>query len=141
MLLRVYSSTWKPNCDAYSSALFYLFLSFNHSYSSAVTLPLFGNSNLIVFSVSDNFPFNSKRGLPSNSWTDNLVDFSWTGSDSVCDHLRDVPSDSIFNMSISAALKLLNDISLMVFVYPSSKVFFQVLFISMIFRYLCCTLT
>ena len=134
MLFRVYSSTWKPNCDGYSSALFYLFLSSNHSYSSAVALP-------VVFSVSDNFPFNSKRGLPSNSWTDNWIDFSWTGSDSVYDHLRDVPSYNIFNMSISAALKLLNDISLMVFVYPSSKVFFQVLFISMIFRYLCCTLT
>ena len=134
MLFRAYSSTWKPNCDGYSSALFYLFLSSNHSYSSAVALP-------VVFSVSDNFPFNSKRGLPSNSWNDNWIDFSWTGSDSVYNHLRDVPSYNIFNMSISAALKLLNDISLMVFVYPSSKVFFQVLFISMIFRYLCCTLT
>ena len=46
----------------YSPALFELFISAVHSYCSAVTLSPLRNSNLIVFSVSVDFPFKSKGG-------------------------------------------------------------------------------
>ena len=61
-------------------------------------LPL-GNSDHVV-SVSINFPSNSQQDAPVHRVA---FDYSCADWDGLCDHLRDVPWEDIFNLGASAA--------------------------------------
>ena len=53
--------TWIADCDSHSPALFDFFLSSDASICSTTAFPPLGNSDHVVFSVSIDFPINSKR--------------------------------------------------------------------------------
>ena len=53
--------TWIADCDSHSPALFDFFLSSDASICSTTAFPPLGNSDHGVFSVSIDFPINSKR--------------------------------------------------------------------------------
>ena len=82
----------------------YLFLlisiSSDTSVCSTVAFPPLGNSDHVVVSVSIDFPSNSKRDAQFHHIG---FDYSHTDWDGLCDHLRDVPWEDIFNLSASAA--------------------------------------
>ena len=63
------------------------------------SLPM-GNSDHVVVSVSIDFPSNSQRNTPFHGITYDCSHADW---DSLCDHLRDVPWEDIFQFSASAA--------------------------------------
>ena len=52
--------TWIADCDSHSPALFDFFLSSDASICSTTAFPPLGNSDHVVFSVSIDFPINSK---------------------------------------------------------------------------------
>ena len=58
------------------------------------------NSDHVVFSVSIDFPINSKQDTPFHRVAD---DYSCADWDDCCDHLTDVPWEDIFKFSASAA--------------------------------------
>ena len=89
-----------PACDSHSPALLDLF---NSSYAiicSTVAFPPFGNSDLVVFSVSIDFPSYSQRDAPFHHI---IYDYSRADWDGLRDHLRDVPLEDIFKLSASVA--------------------------------------
>ena len=59
-----------------------------------------GNCDHVVVSVFIDFPTNSKRDAPFHSIA---YDYSGADWDSLPDHLRDVPWEDIFKLSVSAA--------------------------------------
>ena len=61
-------------------------------------LPL-GNSDHAVVSVSIDFPLNSKRDALFHHIA---YDYSRTDWDGLCNHLRDVPQEDIFKLSVSS---------------------------------------
>ena len=65
-----------------------------------MAFPPLGNSDHVVFSVSIDFPSNSKRDAPFHS---RGYDYSCADWDGLRDHLRDVPWEDIFDLSASAA--------------------------------------
>ena len=92
--------TWIPDCDSHSPALLDLFISFDTSICSTMAFPPLGNSDHVVISVSIDFPINSKQ----NTLFHHLAyDYSRADWDGLCDHLRDVPWEDIFKLSVSAA--------------------------------------
>ena len=58
-------------------------------------LPL-GNSDHVVVSASIDFPLNSQWDAPFHHIA---YDYSCANWDGLCDHLRDVPWEDIFNIS------------------------------------------
>ena len=92
--------TWIPDCDSHSPALLDGFLSSDASICSTMAFPPLGNSDHVFVSVSLDFPVNSKQDTPFHFIA---YDYSCTDLDDLCDHLRDVPWDSIFKLSASAA--------------------------------------
>ena len=83
-----------PDCDSPSPALLDLFLSSDASICSTMAFPPLGNSDHVVVSVSIDFPTNSQQDAPFHRIA---YDYSHADWDGLCDHLRDVPWDDIFN--------------------------------------------
>ena len=77
-----------------------LFLSSSPSTSSTITFPPLGYSDHAVVSVSIDFPINSKYDVPFHGIVN---DYSCVDCDSLCDNLRDVPWQCIFQLSASTA--------------------------------------
>ena len=65
-----------------------------------MTFPSLENSDYIVFSVSIDFPINSKQDIPFHGVAYDYSRADWNG---LLDHLRDVPWEDIFKLSASAA--------------------------------------
>ena len=92
--------TWIPGCDSHSPATLDLFISSDANICSTMTFPPLGNSDHIVVSVSIDFPSNSQRDAPFHRIA---YDYSRANWDGLCDHLRDVPWEDIFQLKVSAA--------------------------------------
>ena len=58
-----------------------------------------GNSDHVVVSVSCDFPSNPQHDAPFHRIA---YDYSHADWDGLCDHLRDVPWEDIFKLSVSA---------------------------------------
>ena len=82
-----------PDCGAHSPALLDFFLSSEASICSTVVIRPLGNSDHAVFSVSIDFPSNSKWDAPFHRIA---YDYSCADWDGLCDHLTDVPCEDIF---------------------------------------------
>ena len=65
-----------------------------------MAFPPLGNSDYVVFSVSIDFPINSKQDTLFHRVAYGYSRADW---DSLRDHLRDVPWEDIFKLSASAA--------------------------------------
>ena len=65
-----------------------------------INYPPLGNSDHVVFSVSIDFPINSKQDTPFHRVA---YDYSRADWDGLRDHLRDVPWEDIFKLGASAA--------------------------------------
>ena len=89
-----------PDCDSHSPALLDLFLSSDASICSTMAFPPLGNSDHVAVSVSIDFPINSKQDTPFHRLD---YDYSRADWDGLRDHLRDVPLEDIFKLSVSAA--------------------------------------
>ena len=89
-----------PDCDSHSPALLDLFISSDASICSTMAFLPLGNSDHIVVLVSIDFPSNSQLDAPFHHI---VYDYSCADWDGLCDHLRDVPLDDIFNLSSCAA--------------------------------------
>ena len=92
--------TWVPDCRSHSPTLLDLFLSSDNSICSTMAFLPSGNSDHVVVSVSIEFPINSIQDAPFHCI---VYDYSCTGWDGLCDHLRDVQWEDIFKHSASAA--------------------------------------
>ena len=89
-----------PDCDSSSPALLNFFLYSVASICSTITSPPMGKSDHVVVSVSIDFWSNSQQDAPFHHIA---YDYSCAYWDGLCDHLRDVPWDDIFELSASAA--------------------------------------
>ena len=88
-----------PDCDSHSPALLDLFISSDASICSMVAFLRLGNSDHVVVSVSCDFPSNPQHDAPFHRIA---YDYSHADWDGLCDHLRDVPWEDIFKLSVSA---------------------------------------
>ena len=89
-----------PDSDFHSPTLLDFFLSSDASIFSTMAFPKLENSNLVVVSVSINFPLNSKQDAPFHRIAYDYFRSDWDG---LRDHLRDVPREDIFKISASSA--------------------------------------
>ena len=89
-----------PECDSHILALLDFFVSCDTSIYSTMTSPPLVNFDHIVFSVSIDFPINSKRDALFRRIAYN---YSCADQDGLCHHLRDVPWEDIFEFSAFAA--------------------------------------
>ena len=89
-----------PDCDSHSPVLLDLFISSDASICSTMAFPPLGNSDHVVVSVSIDFPINSKQDTPFHCMA---YDYSCADWDGLHDHLRDVPWEDIFKLSVSPA--------------------------------------
>ena len=90
--------TWTSDCDSHSPALLDLFLSSDAIICSTMAFPPLGNSDYVI-SVSIDFPSNSQWDTPFHHMA---YDYSHADWNSLHDHLRDVPWEDIFKLSVSA---------------------------------------
>ena len=77
-------------CDSHSPVLFDLFISSDASICSTMAFLGMGNSDHVVVLVSIDFPTNSKRDAVFHRIA---YDYSCADWGSLCDHLRDDPSE------------------------------------------------
>ena len=89
-----------PDCDSHSPTFLDLFISSDVSICSTITFPPLGNSDHVVVSVSIDFPSNSQWDALFH-WI--AYDYSCSNWVGLCDHLRDVPWEDIFQLRTSAA--------------------------------------
>ena len=89
-----------PDCDFHSPALLDLFISSNANICSTMAFPPLRNSDHVVVAVSIDFPSSSKRDALFHRIAYNYSHADW---DSLWDHLRDVPWEDIFKISVSPA--------------------------------------
>ena len=89
-----------PDCDSHSPALLDLLFSSDTSICSTMAFPPLGNSDHVVVSVSIDFPTNSQQDPQFHCIA---YDYSCADWDGLPDHLRDVPLEDIFKLSVSAA--------------------------------------
>ena len=75
-----------PDCDSHSSALLNLFISYA-SICSAMASPPLWNSDVAEFPLTFQQTQNNSMAY----------EYSHADWDSLCDHLRDIPWDGIFN--------------------------------------------
>ena len=86
-------STQIPDCDSHSPALLDIFLSSDASICSTKAFrPLVNSDHVVVVSVSIDFPLYSQQDAPFHRIA---YDYSCADWDGLCDHLRDVPYDSV----------------------------------------------
>ena len=95
-----FSNELTKMANSHSPALLDLFLSSNTSICSTMAFPPLGNSDHVFVSVSIDFPSTSKWDAPFHHIAYNYFCADW---DSLCDHLRDVPWEDIFNLGAFAA--------------------------------------
>ena len=88
------------DCDSHSPALLDLFISSEASICSTTAFPPLRNSDHVVLSISVDFPSYSLQDVPLHFIA---YDYSCADWDSLCDYLRDVPWEDIFQLSASAA--------------------------------------
>ena len=81
-----------PDCDSQSCS--FGFISSDPSICSVVAFPLLGSSDHVVFSVSIDFPSNSKK---DDRFPRTAFDYSRADWDGLFDHLRDFPWVDVFN--------------------------------------------
>ena len=89
-----------PDCDSHSPALLDLFISSDASICSTMAFPPLGNSDHVALSVSIDFAINSKQDTPFHRVAYGYSRADWDG---LRHHLRDVPWEDIFKLSVSAA--------------------------------------
>ena len=89
-----------PSCDSHSPTLLDLFISSDASICSTKSFPPLGNSDHVVVSVSIDFPSYSQRDASFHRIAYDYSRADWNG---LLDHLRDVPWEDIFKLSVSAA--------------------------------------
>ena len=89
-----------PDCDSHSSTFLDLFLSSGASICSKIVFPPLGHSDHVVVSVSIDFSTNPQRDAPFHRIADDYYSADWDG---LCDHLRHVPWEDIFNFGAPAA--------------------------------------
>ena len=92
--------TWIPDCDSHSSALLDSSISFDPCICSTMAFPPLGNSDHVVVSVSIDFPSNSQQDAMFHCIS---YDYSHADWDVLHDHLRNVPWEDIFKLSVSVA--------------------------------------
>ena len=92
--------TWIPDCDSHSPALWDLFISSDTSICSTMAFLPLGSLDCVVVSVSIDSLSNSKWDTPFHHIAYNYFIANWDG---LCDHLRDVPWEDLFKLSVSAA--------------------------------------
>ena len=68
-----------PDCDTHSPALSDLFISSDASICSTMAFPPLGNSDHVVFSVSIDFPINSKQDTPFHRVAYDYSRADWDG--------------------------------------------------------------
>ena len=85
------------DCDFHSPVLLDLFISFDASICCTMPFPPLEKSDHVVFSVSIDFPSNSKQDIPFH-----CIAYCSADRDCPCDHLRDVPWEDIFKLRASA---------------------------------------
>ena len=76
--------TWIPAWNSHGPVLFHLFISANPSICATVAVPPLGNCNHIVFSVSVDFPSNSKTDILFHGTASDYSRADWDG---LCDYL------------------------------------------------------
>ena len=86
-------------CDSHSPSLLNLFLSSDASICSTLAFPPLENSDHVVFSVSIDFPLNSKRDALFHCIA---YDYSCADWEGLHDHLRDVSWADIFKLGASS---------------------------------------
>ena len=79
-----------------------LFISSDASICSTMAFPPLGNCDHVIVSVSIDFPSYSQCDAPFHYIA---FDYSHADRDGLCDHLRDVPWEDIFELSASAAAR------------------------------------
>ena len=77
-----------------------LFISSDASICSTMAFPPLGNSDHVIVSVSIDFPSYSQCDAPFHYIA---FDYSHADRDGLCDHLRDVPWEDIFELNASVA--------------------------------------
>ena len=88
------------DCDSHSPAHLDLFLSSDAGICSTMAFPPFANSDHVVLSVSIEFPSKSQQDALFHR---TVYGYSHADWDSLCDHLRDVPWEDIFQLDASSA--------------------------------------
>ena len=78
----------------------YIFLSFDTSICSTLPFPPLKTSNLVLVSVSIDFPANSTWNVPFHCIS---YDYSSADWDGLHDYFRDISWEDIFKLSVSAA--------------------------------------
>ena len=89
-----------PDCDSHSPALLNLFISSDTSICSTMAFPPLGNADHGNVSVSIDYPVNSEQDTLFHRVA---YDYSHADWDGLSDHLRDVPWEVIYRISVSAA--------------------------------------
>ena len=92
--------TWIPDCDSPSPALLDLFLFSDSSICFVMVFLPLGNSDHVIVSFSIDFPSNSQWDALFHRIANDYCHADWDG---LCDHLREVPWEDIFNLAASAA--------------------------------------
>ena len=91
-----------PDYGSYGPALLDLFVSSDASICPPMAFPPLGNSDLVVVSVSIDFPSYSQQDAPFHRIAYDCSHANWDG---LRDHLRDVPWEDILKLSASAAAR------------------------------------
>ena len=91
-----------PDYGSHSPAFLDLFVSSDASICPPMAFPPLGNSDLVLVSVSIDFPSYSQRDAPFHGIA---YDCSLANWDGLRDHLRDVPWENILKLSGSAAAR------------------------------------
>ena len=89
-----------PDCDSYSPTFLALFLSPDIIICCTMAFPPLGNSDHVFLSVSIDFLSYSQWDLLFHCIAYGYSCADWDG---LCDHLRDVPWEDVFNLSASAS--------------------------------------
>ena len=97
-LLRCLTFLLASQTGSYSPGL--LFISSQASICSTMAFPPLGNSHHVVVSAFIDFSPYSQQVA---SFQFIAYDFSYADWDGLCDHLRDVPWEVIFKLSVTAA--------------------------------------
>ena len=92
-----------PDCDFHNPALFDFFLSSDAIICSTMAFPPLGNSDHVAVSFSIDFPSSSQWDLLFHC---TAYDYSRADWDGLHDHLRNVPWEDIFKLSVSVAVSV-----------------------------------